>query len=586
VVKRVELLAKGDSVLLGRYQLIGSLASGGMATVFLARLAGVGGFQRMVAIKRLHPHLATEDEFVEMFVDEARLAASIHHQNVVPILEIEQSEGGYYLVMEYIEGLTLARLLTHTAIDKSKVAPPLLLRMIIDSLNGLHAAHELVDEAGHYLNVVHRDCTPQNILVGLDGCTRITDFGVARARSRLANTRDGAMKGKLAYMAPEQAHGEAMDRRADLFSVATVAWEALTGRRLFKRKTEPATLKRVLQGRIPRLSDVIKVHPDVDAVIAKGLQRDPDKRWSTAAEFADAIEAAARAWGDAEGLEEPIATNRTVATMMKGRYGSEIAAQRDEVNLWLKSTPSNAGMPPPRGTLRGLPRVDPEEEEATVLYDSSVSAPATAVTSPAGNKPEAADRARGLPARLLLGVSFLALGVSLLVFDAQKSEGGAAQTAPKPTTFKLQGASSPTPVGARSAEQARSPGAAAASDHHAKGRATHVDDPTAPASSGSAAAATATKAPQSQLAKPNAPKPNAPKPNAPKPNAPKPNAPKPQPAKPQPAKPQPAKPRPAKPQPAKPQPAKTTGGHLPKPAPKVVPKPKPVVEDDLSNPYR
>src|SRR4051812_22095228 len=187
---KVKLLDPSDSKRrLDRYELIGELASGGMATVYLARLAGVGGFQRFVAIKRLHPHLAQEEEFIEMFLDEARLAAGIHHPHVVPILEVGQSESGYYLVMEYIEGDTLARIVARSVAMAMPVPRPILLRVILDALAGLHAAHELTDDHGQLVQLVHRDVSPQNILVGVDGCSRLTDFGVARAASRLSNTR-------------------------------------------------------------------------------------------------------------------------------------------------------------------------------------------------------------------------------------------------------------------------------------------------------------------------------------------------------------------------------------------------------------
>lgn len=337
---QVSLLEHGEQQLLDRYQLIGEIASGGMASVFLARLEGVGGFQRFVAIKRLHPHLASEPEFVEMFLDEARLAASIHHRNVVPILEIGTSTGGYYLVMEFIEGVTLSRLMTRAAVTHDAIPRNILLRVVIDTLSGLQAAHELTDDAGEPMGVVHRDCSPQNILVGHDGCTRITDFGIARASSRLHNTRDGAMKGKLAYMAPEQTQGEDFDRRADLFSVTVVLWEVLAQRRLFKSKTEAQTLRRLLHAPIPRLSDVADdIHPALDDLCAKGLDRDPDKRFQTAAAMADGLESAAREAGG----DEPIATERMVESLMKARYGNDVDQQRDALRTWLQATPTIVG---------------------------------------------------------------------------------------------------------------------------------------------------------------------------------------------------------------------------------------------------
>jgi tRNA A-37 threonylcarbamoyl transferase component Bud32 len=321
-----------------RYDLIAEIASGGMATVFLANLSGVGGFRRFVAIKRLHPHLAKEQEFVEMFLDEARLAAGIHHPHVVPILEVGASERGYYLVMEYIEGDTLARLLARAATSGHKLPSTIGTRVVVDMLSGLHAAHELRDEHGNPTELVHRDVSPQNILVGIDGNTRITDFGVARAASRLSATRAGQLKGKIAYMAPEQAVGDpSVDRRADIFSSGIVLWEVLAARRLFKAENEAATLSRVISEPIP---DICAVNPEIDpavgAVVMKALARDRDDRYSTCQDFADELERTARAAG-------AIASSREVATYVGEVIGQEIAQQREAVRGWLaRSEPSQA----------------------------------------------------------------------------------------------------------------------------------------------------------------------------------------------------------------------------------------------------
>jgi serine/threonine-protein kinase len=350
VAGHVELLPEGQQHMLDRFQLIGEIASGGMATVYLARLPGVGGFQRFVAIKRLHPHLSREQGVVEMFLDEARLAARIHHQNVVPILEIGTSEGGYYLVMEYIEGVTLARLMTQATAKRQPIPRNVLLRIVIDTLRGLHAAHELTDDDGRPLGVVHRDCSPQNILIGLDGCTRITDFGIARASAQIHSTRKGSMKGKLAYMAPEQTQGDEFDRRADLFSVGVLLWEVLTSRRLFKGKTEAQTLRRLLHDPIPHLLEVMPdIHPALDAVCAKGLEREAPQRFQTAAEMAEAIEHAARA---AVG-PDAVANERAVEAVMRERYGADVSQQRDAVRTWLQATPTSFSGGGPR-TARGL----------------------------------------------------------------------------------------------------------------------------------------------------------------------------------------------------------------------------------------
>jgi serine/threonine-protein kinase len=321
-----------------RYELVGEIASGGMATVYLARLGGVGGFQRFVAMKRLHPHLQGEKEFVEMFLDEARLSAGIHHPNVVAILEVGASPVGYYLVMEYVEGDTLARLLARAASKSQRIPTPIALRIVLDALAGLHAAHELKDDQGQLVNLVHRDVSPQNVLVGVDGIARITDFGVARASSRLTSTRVGQLKGKLAYMAPEQAQGDPIDRRADVFSAGVLVWETLASKRLFKAENEAATLQRVMNEPIPALTRVAPhISKELASAVHRALDRDPTKRFQTAAQFADAVEAAA---GGRDGVADP----RDLAAFVKETLGTEIEQQRDAVRAWIsRSEPSQVG---------------------------------------------------------------------------------------------------------------------------------------------------------------------------------------------------------------------------------------------------
>ena len=319
-----------------RYELVGEIASGGMATVYLARLTGVGGFQRFVAMKRLHPHLATEKEFVEMFLDEARIAARIHHPNVVPILEVGASAVGYYLVMEYIEGDTLARLLARAATRGKRLPVGIALRIALDTLAGLHAAHELRDDAGEPVHLVHRDVSPQNVLVGVDGIARITDFGVARAASRLTATRVGQLKGKIAYMAPEQAAGEeTLDRRADVFAAGIVVWEELAAKRLFKAENEAATLSRVMTEPVPPLTTIVPgLSTALSNVVMRALDRNVEQRYSSCAQFADALEAAATG-------SERIATPRELAAYVTEVLGDEVLAQREAVRAWIaRSEPS------------------------------------------------------------------------------------------------------------------------------------------------------------------------------------------------------------------------------------------------------
>ncbi len=208
----------------GRYEVLADIASGGMAMVYLGRALGAAGFQRLVAIKVMHAQYAHDEDFVAMFMDEARLAAQIRHPNVVATLDLENDADGMYLVMEYVEGDTLVGLLKAITKAGARIPQPIVLRVVVDALAGLHAAHDLLDEHGNPVNLVHRDVSPHNILVGLDGISRITDFGIARAEARLSTTRNGQVKGKLAYMAPEQTLSESVDRRADLFTTGIVLW--------------------------------------------------------------------------------------------------------------------------------------------------------------------------------------------------------------------------------------------------------------------------------------------------------------------------------------------------------------------------
>ncbi len=343
---------------LDRFELIAELASGGMATVYLARASGAFGFQRLFAIKRLHPHLARETEFVEMFLDEARLAAHIHHPNVVPILEVGQSDRGYYLVMDYVEGDTLARLIARAAQAGHAVPHGVVIRVMLDALAGLHAAHELKDDRGEPMQIVHRDVSPQNILVGADGIARLLDFGVARATARLATTRTGQLKGKLAYMAPEQARGQVVDRRADLFACGVVLWEALAVRRLFKGEGEAETLHRVLNDEIPAPSTV---RPDVpkalDDICMRALERDVERRYKTAQELADDLERAGRALSC-------IGSVRDVAECLQQAVGSELSQQREAVRAWLsRSEPSGPASQVPR-PAQSVTRIEGQREDS------------------------------------------------------------------------------------------------------------------------------------------------------------------------------------------------------------------------------
>ncbi len=277
----------------GRYETIQPLASGGMATVYLGRAIGAGGFERRVAIKVMHEHIADDPDFVAMFLDEARLAARIHHPNVVGTIDVQKGDEGMFLVMEYIAGCSLKGVLRGMRKRKQRVPYGITARIICDALNGLHAAHELKSRGGKAMNLVHRDVSPHNILVGTDGVSRITDFGVARAEARLSTTRGGQLKGKIAYMPPEQGLGDDVDRRADVYAAGVCFWEMLTGRRLFRADHDGQLVAMILRGADQAPIDVDPEMPRaLNDVCMRSLALLPDERFPTAAHFAEAIEMA------------------------------------------------------------------------------------------------------------------------------------------------------------------------------------------------------------------------------------------------------------------------------------------------------
>jgi serine/threonine-protein kinase len=278
---------------LGRYRLYAKIAAGGMASVHFARLEGEGGFERTVAVKRLHKHLASDPEFSAMFLDEARLAARVRHPNVVPTLDVGSDGGELYVVMEYVHGEPLSRLIRFVAGEAEHIPFDIVSAIMTNVLAGLHAAHEIRDKHGEPLELVHRDISPQNILVGTDGIARVIDFGVAKARGRLMTTQDGKVKGKLGYMAPEQLRGERIDRRVDIYAAGVVLWELLTLVRLFATKDDATTLDNLLSRKVePPSAFAADVPPELDEVVMRALARNPADRFDTAKQMAAALEAA------------------------------------------------------------------------------------------------------------------------------------------------------------------------------------------------------------------------------------------------------------------------------------------------------
>ncbi len=315
----------------GRYTILGKLGSGGMADALLAMLDGGLGFQKVVVVKRMHASLGRDEHFVKMFLDEARLAAKLNHPNVVTTSEVGETDGQYFIAMEYLEGLSLDRIARRYIQGGESVPLGLLLRALCDCLEGLHHAHELRDFDGTHLAVVHRDVTPSNLFVTSDGVAKVLDFGIAKAATQDEATRTGMLKGKLAYMAPEQFFSAPIDRRADLWSMGVVIWEMTTGRRLFKGPNDAATYKNIASGSIPSVRTYRPDAPSaLDPVIARALARDREQRYQTADEMRAAIDALLR--------EHLGGTTRAdVADEVRKRFGEMLEENRKAIRAYVQA---------------------------------------------------------------------------------------------------------------------------------------------------------------------------------------------------------------------------------------------------------
>ncbi len=282
---------KGGTYFLGRYRVVDEIGIGGMASVHLARMDGPGGFQKWVAIKRIHSHLVEDDSFIQMFLDEARVAARISHPNVATVFDLGKHEETYWIAMEYLHGEPLREVMRRTEELGAPMPPEIACRVIADAAEGLHAAHELLGKNGEQMGLVHRDVTPHNLFVTYDGTTKVVDFGIAKFASRMSQTRAGTLKGKLAYMSPEQVHGETIDRRTDIFALGVVLWELTTGQRLFRMESDLDTLAKVQECNVPRPSTLVRGYPiDLEKIVMKALAKNRGERFKTAREFSRALQ--------------------------------------------------------------------------------------------------------------------------------------------------------------------------------------------------------------------------------------------------------------------------------------------------------
>ena len=421
---------RGPSHTVGRYALFEQFAAGGMATVHFGRLDGAGGFARVVAIKRLLPHLLENQEFTQMLLKEARLAARVRHPNVVATLDVVATKGDVLLVLDYVHGEALSTLCRTQAKQKKQQMPlPMAVSIVLDMLQGLSAIHDATDEKGRSLSLVHRDVSPPNVLVGADGVARVLDFGIATALEHIEETAPERRKGKRGYMSPEQLRGERLTQRSDVFSAGIVIWELLAMRRLFPADQEKEPGEAVLRGDYPRVS---QYRPDVpkalDDIVMRALSTDAEARFASMHQLADAVEAAAPPRANARRIGE------WVLELAKDALG-ERTRKLARVENWvideipLKSTPFAAELPlrpasassrPPEVFQANVPLIDippapplPASVSAA-LRERSSHPPADVATTPRGKKPKPTAAKTGskwwLWALLLVGVAaYLAL---------------------------------------------------------------------------------------------------------------------------------------------------------------------------------
>jgi serine/threonine protein kinase len=302
---------------IGTFEPLLMLASGGMASVYVARQRSVAGIERLVVLKRVHPHLVSNREFCHMFLDEGRISSQIRHANVVSVIDAAEIGGEVCLIQEYVESVSMRQLIEAAKAAGEWLPPAVTAHIVCDMLKGLHAAHGAVDLRGQPLHVVHRDVSPGNIVVGLDGVSRLIDFGIARAATRLVETDSGVIKGKFAYMAPEQLKHRPVDARTDIFAAAAVLFHGLTGVAPFGSSNEGDTVLRILLTEVPDPSSFHSAVPKaLDAVVQRALERDPDDRFESAAAFREAIERAC-----------PPASTQEVAAVVE-RFASEVLHER------------------------------------------------------------------------------------------------------------------------------------------------------------------------------------------------------------------------------------------------------------------
>jgi len=341
---------------LGKYQLLRRIATGGMAEIFLARAQAIHGFEKQVVLKRILPQHASSDDFIRMFLAEARLAATLHHPNIVQVYDIGEEAGTYFFTMEYIQGQDLRRLVRAARRKQTPIPLAHILHIIMGMAGGLHHAHEKVGTDGRPLGIVHRDVSPSNVLVTYEGDVKVVDFGIAKAAAAQVSTIAGTLKGKIPYMSPEQCRGEAVDRRSDIFSIGTLLWELTTGKRLFAGENEFAILNRVAKADVPPPSSVRPEYPpELEAIVMRALSVNPEDRYATAIDLQIDLEDFARE------ARLPVSSAR-MGRFMRELFDEELKAAAAELSMAPASdVPGGTMIVSPSSPPEGISDLTPSE---------------------------------------------------------------------------------------------------------------------------------------------------------------------------------------------------------------------------------
>ena len=408
---------KDQKKFLGEYELIRRLAVGGMAEIFLAKKRGMHGFEKKVVLKKIHPHNAKNSEFVTMFLDEARLAARLHHANVAQVYDIGCEDGQYYFTMEHVHGEDTRNLVRYAFRHKEPIDIDLVLTIVRDVAAGLHNAHEETGPKGKPLGIVHRDVSLSNIIVSFDGCVKVVDFGVAKAARRESKTKAGTLKGKVGYMSPEQVGGKSLDRRSDVFALGIVMYELLAAKRLYRGKTPVIAAQKIVNDPAPTQIDNRPDVPDcVLEVLTKALAKNPDERFKTARAFQVAIEKAASQAGltlsNAElgdHMQDIFSEKMTFTRLMDKEQLTEdslvISQVQSSAPLDQRPVASEAGHKEATQSLKrmALGTESPVYEDGN---DVELRAPITSLTSTPNHKPKVVLWGCGVLVVMLLGLGF------------------------------------------------------------------------------------------------------------------------------------------------------------------------------------